>query len=200
MCKVMENGFIKEDTMKFWTVQKKEVIEIVNKEGIYQPDFGKSEYLQIIPDLKDLYYTVLEAYNQINAMKLPGLIYAFLKSDGKMVYQIENIQEFYEFIKTKRAVIGGLWKKLSENDVVIVELIYNEEFNPIFVDINDFQFLMPPIDLLYPFTKQDIERIINGIHRGQITKSVFPSNVIQAHLPYIKSENIMNTYSMINID
>lgn len=32
--------------MKYWTIQKKEIIEIANNEGIFQPDFRKSDYLQ----------------------------------------------------------------------------------------------------------------------------------------------------------
>ncbi len=192
--------FLKEDNMKFWTVQKKEVIGIINKEGVYKPDFRKSDYLQIIPDLKDLYNIVLEAFNQVNNMRLDGLIYAFLKSDDEVIYQIQDIQEFAEFIKSKKAVIESLWKQFNKNDTVIVELNYNEKFNPIFVDINDFQFLMPPIMLLPPYTKSDVDRIINEMQNGQITRSVYPSNVIQAHLPYIKVENIINIYPMFSLE
>lgn len=186
--------------MKFWTIQKKEVIAIINKEGIYNPDFKKSDYLQMLPALEDLYNIVLEAFNRVNATKVQGLIYAFLRSDDKMIYQIENIEEFTKFIKSKKAVIEGLWKQLSKNDVVIAELNYNEEFNPIFVDINDFQFLMPPFRLLPPYTNIDADRIINEILNGQITRSVFPSDVIQAHLPFIKLENIINIYPLFDLE
>ena len=59
---------------------------------------------------------------------------------------------------------------------------------------------MPPIFFSYPFTEQDIERICWSIENGIITRSVFPSNVIQAHLPYIKAENIVNIYSMFDFE
>lgn len=186
--------------MKFWTVQKKEIIDTVNQDGIYQPDFSKSDYLQIIPSLKNLYYIVLKAFNHVNDMQLPGLVYAFFRSDDKMIYQIENIHEFYTFIRSRKSAISSLWEQLSKNDVMVVELNYKEEFNPIFVDINDFVYLMSPNRELYPYTMQDAERIINEMYSGQITRSVFPSNVIQAHLPYIKVENVINTYPMFDLD
>jgi len=115
------------------------------------------------------------------------------------VFEIENFTSFFSFIQHKRAVIGSLWNELRSKNAVILELNYNENFNPIFLDINDFQFLMRPIVFPVLFTDQDIERICWSIEYGKITRSVFPSNVIQAYLPYIKSENIVNTYSMFDI-
>ena len=34
--------------MKFWTVQTKDVIEIIQEKGVYQPDFNNSRYLHMI--------------------------------------------------------------------------------------------------------------------------------------------------------
>ena len=143
---------------------------------------------------------MLESFNKINGLNLRGIIFAFSQSDSQSVYEIENFTSFYLFIQNKRAVIESLWNELKSKDTVILELNYDENFNPIFLDINDFQFMMPPIDFLYPFTEQDIVRICWSIENGKITRSIFPSNVIQAHLPYIKLENIVNTYSMFDFE
>lgn len=186
--------------MKFWTVQRKEIINIVNEKGIYQPDFSKSDYLQVIPDLKHLYYMVLEAFNEVNNTNFPGLIFSFLKSDKESIYQIEDFNEFYAFIQNRKAAIYSMWNELKKKDAMILELEYETDFNPIYVDINDFQFLMPQITLLPPYTEQDIERICGEICNGEITRSIFPSYVIQAHLPNIKSENIVNTYPMFDFE
>lgn len=186
--------------MKFWTVQKKEIIDLVKKNGIFYSDFVKSDYLKLNPNLEYLYNLVLESFNKINEMNLTGIIFAFSQSDSQSVYEIESFTSFYSFIQNKRAVIKSLWNELKSKDVVILELNYNESFNPIFLDINDFQFLMPPIIFPYPFTEQDVNRVCWSIENGEITKSVFPSNVIQAHLPYIKSENIVNIYSMFDFE
>ena len=186
--------------MKFWTVQKKEIINVVDKNGIFYSDFAKSNYVKLNPNLKDLYDLVLKSFNDINNLNLKGLIFAFSQSDNQSLYEIDNFTSFYSFIQNKRAVIESLWNELSSKDAVILELNYDDNFNPIFLDINDFQFLMPPIFFSYPFAEQDIERICWSIENGIITRSVFPSNVIQAHLPYIKAENIVNIYSMFDFE
>lgn len=47
------------------------------------------------------------------------------------------------------------------------------------------KFSMPPLMIMPPY--------------GIIRPSVFPSGLIQAHLPYIKSENITNIYPMFKL-
>lgn len=186
--------------MKFWTIQNKGVIEIIQKEEIYQPDFGRSRYLRLNKNLNDLYRVILQSFNRINEKELPGIVYAFAKSDSNRIYSIETIEEFEEFIKNKQAVIDGFWKQLDKDNSVIIELDYEKNFNPIFIDINDFQFLMPPIMLLPPYTEESISRILNDINQGQITVSEFQSNVIQAHLPYIEKRNVVNTYPVFSLN
>lgn len=187
--------------MKLWTIQTKDVVEIIQKKGVYQPDFSCSRYLHTNQDLSVLYSIILQSFNQINKEDLPGIIFAFAKSDNKRIYSILTIEEFEEFIKSKQAVISGFWKHLDKENSVIMELnYYEEDFNPIFIDINDFQFLMPPVMLLYPYTQESINRILGDIIRGQITVSEFPSNVIQAHLPYITKRNLINTYPVFDLE
>lgn len=186
--------------MKVWTVQNKDVINKVESEGIYQPDFSKSNYLQLKPKLEGLYKMILESFNKINSINLPGVIYAFMRSDDEQIYEIRDFEEFYSLIQNKRTVIDSLWQELMKKDSIVMELNYEDNFNSIFIDINDFQFLMPPIIFPYPYTEQDVARICSNICNGEITQSVFPSYVIQAHLPYIKSENILNTYSMFDFE
>ena len=186
--------------MRFWTIQTKDVIEIIQEKGVYQPDFNSSRYLKINNKLNDLYSIILQSFNQINKKDLPGIIYAFAKGDNNRIYSIETIKEFEEFIKSKQEVIGGFWSKLNKEDSVIIELSYEEDFNPIFIDINDFQFLMPPIMVLYPYTSKSKDRILGDITRGQINVSELASNVIQGHLPYIKKSNVINTYPVFALD
>ena len=186
--------------MKFWTIQTKNVIEIIQEEGIYQPDFDSSRYLNTNNELNDLYSVILQSFNRINEKDLPGIVYAFAKSDNNRIYSIETIEEFEKFINNKQAVIDGFWKWLDKNNSVIIELDYENDFNPIFIDINDFQFLMPPFMLLPPYTKESRSRILRDIKQGQITVSEFQSNVIQAHLPYIEKKNVVNTYPVFDLD
>lgn len=189
--------------MKFWTIQTKQVIEVVNIEGIYQPDFKYSRYLKEISELSDLYGYILESYNQLNNKSLPGVIFAFAKHSDDKIEFINNIQEFMDFVREKQFAIGGFWENLikRKEQFEIIELSYNEEFNPIFIDINDFQLLMPPIELSWysVFTEESIKRIINSICFGNYTVSELPSGVVQAHLPYIKKDNVLNVYPIFDI-
>lgn len=114
-------------------------------------------------------------------------------------FSSKTIEEFETFIKSKKAVIGALWNTFINDNSVIIELDYNENFNPILIDINDFQFLMSPLMLLPPYTKESENRILNDINLGQITASEFQSNVIQAHLPYIEKKHVMNIYPIFDL-
>ena len=46
--------------MKLWSVQKKEVVYYVSRDGVFQPDFSKSEYLNGIPNLQPLSSEILQ--------------------------------------------------------------------------------------------------------------------------------------------
>ena len=186
--------------MKFWTIQTKNVIDIIQEEGIYQPNFDYSRYLNTNKNLKNLYSIILQSFNQINKTDLSGIVFAFAKSDGNKIHSIKTIEEFEKFIKNKQEVINGFWNELDQDNFVIIELDYDTGFNPIFIDINDFQFLMPPIRLIYPYTQESINKILTDIKMGQITTSEFPSNVIQVHLPYIKKENVVNIFPLFDLE
>lgn len=185
--------------MKFWTIQNKDVLKTIEEQGLYQPDFNCSSYIKDNEDLADLYALILQSFNRINQEQLPGVIYAFVQSDNQQIFSINSIDEFKDFVKSKQPVIGSFWKNIDKENSVIMELDYENTFNPIFVDINDFQFLMPPIMILRPYTEESIHRIIRDIQLGQITRSEFPSHVIQAHLPYIEKKNVINTYPIFDI-
>ena len=52
--------------MKLWTVQKREVIERIKNDGMYQPDFQKSDYVQELSELGGLYNMLLQSFNRLN--------------------------------------------------------------------------------------------------------------------------------------
>ena len=185
--------------MKFWTLQKKAVIESALANGIYQPDFRKSSYLQLLPNLWPTYNLVLTSFNVVNGTDLPGLIFGFLYSGDRSVYEFANIGEFRAVVREKRAAIKSMWSNLTAEDTLVVELEYEERFNPILIDINDFNFLIPPVGFPPPYTPEDVGRLRKNLLSGVIETSVFPSGVIQAHLPYIRAENIRQTYEMFDL-
>ena len=54
--------------------------------------------------------------------------------------------------------------------------------------------VMPPVMAMPPYTEEDIDRIIQNISRGVYEPSIFPSGVIQLHLPNITLGNVVNIY------
>ena len=68
--------------MKFWSLQKKDIIEYTLANGFYQPDFRKSDYLQLLPNIWPTYNLVLTSFNVVNGIDLPGLVFGFLYSSG----------------------------------------------------------------------------------------------------------------------
>lgn len=186
--------------MKYWTIQTKSVMKMIEEDGIYQPDFNRSRYLNNNAKLKDLYYIILNSFNRINKTNLPGVVFSFAKRENDRIYSIKTIEEFEDFIKTKREVINSFWEEIDKENSVIIELDYADDFNPIFIDINDFQFLMPPFCVLPPYSIESFDRILTDIQHGNITFSEFPSYVIQAHLPYIGKQNVVMTYPVFRLD
>lgn len=60
--------------MRYWTVQDVEVLNQVQSDGVFIPDFSKSTYLESMPDLKSLYGYMLTAFNNINFCDTQGLV------------------------------------------------------------------------------------------------------------------------------
>lgn len=185
--------------MKFWTVQKQSVIDEVLETGIFYPDYKESNFVKENPQLLELYKLVTDSFNEVNNTQFSGVIFTFFDTDGNNILYYNNIEEFTAAIKYKKASIEALWKKFSPDEYVIVELEFEPEFNPIFIDINDFQFLMPPLAPLPPYTESDIIRLLQEIREGIISPSVFPSYLIQGHIPFIAKEHIVGLHPMFEI-
>lgn len=128
------------------------------------------------------------------------MVFAFLQSDSEYIYEIEDYQSFYAFIQKKKPIIKSLWNSFQKGDFRILEINFNEDINPIFMDINDFQFLMPPFMMLPPYTRESIQRIMLNIACGIIEPTELPSGVIQGHLPYIKKQDVVNVYPLFTFE
>lgn len=191
-------------TFKFWTVQKYTTLNTVLSDGIYEADFSKSWYTSLGKEQSYFYRDILTCYRNANRNRMllyRGLIYAFAwNKDNQYITPFDSYQEFYEFIKKSKPAIASLWKQLAQPDACVLELEYDiEEFNPMFVDINDFQALMPPVMALPPYTNETLQDIWENLNHGEIIQSVFPSFLIQAHLPYIHKKHVKGVYPIFDI-
>lgn len=194
--------------MKYWTVQSKEILDPLNKKGVYYPDFTKSKYLQEYKDNNELYSFNIQLYNQlltyacrINTVNLQGLVFTFCKMDNQGIKGFANEVDFQNYITAKKDVIYSLWKNLNKRDSIILELEFNEPFwNPLFIDINDYQYLMPPITIMPPYYEKDSAQVIlSRLSQGCWATGGLPSGIAQAHLPYISVNMVKNVYNMFTI-
>jgi len=189
--------------MKFWTVQTKEVMEIVAQEGMYYPDFGKSRYVVNDKKKKPLYNLLLNSFNSLNLQNEKGLIFAFAKRENGLVFDFKNICDFSSFILSKKRFVYSMWNSFP-SDSLIVELSISESFNPLYIDFNDFQILMP----INPFIKKRYgnpgeeytERLRENIKSGLFwCTPEYHCDLIQAHLPYIKKDDILSVYDIFRL-
>lgn len=190
--------------MKYWTIQNRKILNILNTEHVYYPDIEKSDYLQkfkkvneeLFEDNRSLYCFITQCSNKINFCNYPGIIFCFFKSQENMIMPISDEQDFYNLLNEKRNVIQSLWKTLSNPDSILLELEFQYEFwNPLFIDINDYQYLMPPVVTMPPYQEGDFEKIQQNLMLG-ICRPKFASGIIQGHLPFINIDMIQNVYEL----
>ena len=62
---------------RFWTVQHKSVLDVVEMNGYYQADISKSPFVIQSPPLEELYRFLLDSFNKTNDFRLNGLIFGF---------------------------------------------------------------------------------------------------------------------------
>lgn len=187
--------------MKYWTVQSQEVLQIIERDGVYYPQFTRSQYYEKYSTLYDF---MLESFNNVNNFEYEGLIYAFCVSDRGMIHSISNIEGFRYFLNLNKDKILYLWKHFKDNNYKILELVINMEFNDLSLSFNDFQYVMPSAinELLFdPIEyKTKCEWILSNVKKGIATSSGEAWDLIQSHLPYIKKTDIKNIYEIFSLD
>lgn len=186
-------------TVKMWTIQKKSIIDEVMKTGIYEPDFKKSDYVAENEELEKLYSFLLACYNGVNGTDCNGLIFTFMKMIDDTVHFFKDYDDFKGFICQNSGMIQSYWEKEAQKDNVIVELEIESNLNPLLIDINNWQLLMPPIMVLPPYTEDDVEMITDWLRNGTFGRGYYNPAIMQAHIPCIKKENIIGIYDMFNI-
>ena len=184
--------------MKFWTIQNKKIKAVIERAGVYQPDFKYSKYPKMDERWCPLYNYVLQSYNEIHKKNYPGLIFAFAKSDNnKEISEYDNIESFRKHIFQKRISIYSILDDFDEKNDALFELEYSDDINPLFIDINDFQEIKAPIEFNSSYSTYDnIIEILLSIKYGFFIPSKLPSGIIQAHLPNIRRNNIIGEYDV----
>lgn len=187
---------------KYWTVQSREVINLLREKGIYFPNFEFSKLVNKNPEIRDVYNIILDSFNKFNNSKVKGVLFSFLAYDiNNGILTINSYEEFKKRIINAKGSIKSLWDYFLSGEFVILELELPDDFNPIFIEINDFQAIMPPVIYMPPYTKPIIEDIYNSlIINGNGGTPVMPCGLIQAHIPFIMVEDITNVYPLFSLD
>lgn len=190
--------------MKLWTVQKYEALNTILNQGVYQPDFSKSWYASQ-GEIEDSFYGALtEMFCNLNGIELPGLVFCFAKNrDNQYIDEFASYEEFQQFIASRKAAIQSLWKQIATPDACVLELEYPDQMlnlvNLMFIDINDFQALMPPVMYMPPYTREVVLNIMKDLSQGIVRASVFPTFLVQAHIPNIRKDNLRGVYPIFQI-
>ncbi|MDO5296524.1 MAG: hypothetical protein Q4F00_07835 [bacterium] len=200
--------------MRYWTVQSNEVIQIIENDGVYYPDFRKSRYSASNKSMKVLYTFMLKSFNSVNKSSYKGLIFTFVKFNNNGVTSFNDIEDFTSFISSKSYIVKNMWDCFSKNSQIL-EIDMEHTLNPLFIDINDYQIIMPEITpgmakllgIPQEYVKAHANKFSNikqklmlSLQNGDfVMTSNYSCNLIQAHLPYIKKEDICNKYPLFHI-
>ena len=187
--------------VKFWTVQKLALVTEILQRGVYQPVFEYSDYAASIEGLDKLYDYLLESYNHVNGTNYPGLVFTFLEQgEDENIYDLQDYQAFEKYIFKHANEIKSMWNNLASKETIIMcvekEL---DETNPLIIDINDFQYMMPPVMNFPPYSADYYDFLKRNMWDGVPVKSIFPSRAIQAHIPNIRAEEIVGLYPMFRV-
>lgn len=192
---------------QFWTVQKRSVLDTVIQEGAYLPSISASDYIRNIPMLSQTYSNIHKIFCDLNGydpLAVSGMVFGFAKrvtfgDDDVQVVPYTDYEDFRQSIGFNREAVLSLWREFEKSDeeYVVLDLCYTEEFNWMALDINDFQAIMPPITLGPPFRGEaSLERILLSLSSGVPTMSELPTTLYQVHAPYITRRNVRYVYPM----
>ena len=163
-----------------WTIQKKSVIEIIESNGCYYPNFKYKN-----KKCNKAYQFILNCFNQINESDYAGLVFGFAKKGVDQYFG--SVNELYQYFMDNPLITDAfdLWNE----EYVILQLQYTDLFNMIPVDFNDFIQIMPPIwdPRAYSVICSCLEK---GVYLGGYTLPSFT----QVHMPYIKKDNIVHMH------
>ncbi len=181
--------------MKLWTIQRKTVLDTIMNTGIWVPDFEKSKYRDEIPGFKENYDFILDCFNKVNRCNSKGLVFCFMKRRNDEVFTINSISDFESFLNNNYKDLSKMIDYINTEESVLLELdVDTSLFYPMLIELNDWNLMAVGYEL-FPYPEGYISDLKRQLSQGKLSLTrVMPTNVVQAHIPYIKSEDIVNAY------
>ncbi len=195
--------------MVYWTIQHKDVIDVLNKQGTYYPDFEKSPQVH-----RETYDRLLRIFNEFNKTEYKGLIFCIAKdgrTDKSLTFQ--NEADFSEYMKSRPLVLdalnNGAYTLLDDNHLLCrVEtdkfdkqwLCIVDFWNYIMMDgTSQFQYEMcrPSNPSLENVSYEDfVELAWKMMRECKMFRPLMSNTIFQFNIPYIEQDMLKETYSL----
>lgn len=201
--------------MTYWTIQHREIVDRIKKEGVFYPDFALSPQVH-----RETYDKLLKIYNDINESEYDGLIFCIEKdargSATSLSFADEN--EFFMYMKERRGVIAALnngeFELFDENHLLCkIDTDKFDDCYPCRVDFWNFIFMMPDQDgydkLRYDnccainpaFDGLSYEDFVaqswDAMRHQKVMHPIMRSTIFQVNIPFIESRMLKGTFPII---
>ena len=144
--------------------------------------------------------SLLESHREI-LPGVSGLVFGFAASaEPRRLRSIDSFSELRDHLRKNRHAAYSLLRNLITEDNVLLELEHYPRFlNPLPIDLNDYQALMPPPTMMYPYSKDTLHNILSNLMIGHFYPSPMPSHIVQVHLPYISSGHLVSSRPALHL-
>ena len=204
--------------MVYWTIQHKKVIDILNNQGKYFPDFEKSPQTH-----RETYDKLLSVFNELNETAYKGLIFSIAKdgrTQGSLTFQDDG--DFVEYMKARPGVLqtlnNGTYTLL--NDEHLLCRVETDEFDKLYlclVDFWNFIMMMPDEDGVnigrdsYEMCRAVNPEFANSsyddfvdlawkmMRERKMVRPLMSSTILQATIPYLKKDMLRGIYSVTEL-
>lgn len=126
----------------YWTLQSKKVIEMLNRDKVYYPNFALSPQVH-----SETYSKLLHVFNKSNSTNYEGLIFCLFKDDGN---SFQDKEEFFNYFKNRPTVLdalnNGCYPLFSNSHVLVrveTDCFIKENLNHCVVDFWNFIMMIP---------------------------------------------------------
>lgn len=200
--------------MDVWTIQKKEIIDMVKNGDTWYPDKNKGG----VNGLEFCYEAATEIINDLNHTSYKGTVFTMARSDGSSFASAEELKEEFANNKTLLGFISKDGEDLRCEGNLLARLRYPDDINPAALDICAFTAFSDYLTLgfnaffqtkimfderksgmLIPMEK--MKEVYTAWKAGQKPILLFStcSTILQLHYGFISPENLTGEEYPANI-
>lgn len=199
--------------MVYWTIQHKKVIDILNNQGKYFPDFEMSPQTH-----RATYDKLLSVFNELNKTAYKGLIFCIARdgrAQGSLTFK--DYGDFVEYMKARPGVLrtlnNGAYTLLDDEHLLCrVETDKFDKLCLCLVDFWNFIMMMPDEDgisvgrdsyEMCRYMNPDLANVSYDdfvdlawrmMRERKMGRPLMSSTIIQAAIPYLEKDMLKETY------